>query len=149
MINQQKVRKTLKNSHLFSFQMYPNSVSSFFLSPEMFPPHPTSVHSIYHLWLSVRLNCNQQWLISDCWFRDVCLLNAGLLTCWKSHDFTCWQQIPSFYFASIAFRGYFITYNISPYKSRFLNLLNLNKWNIVVSSWGWISSFTSAHFQFA
>lgn len=45
--------------------------------------------------LSAAPNCNQHWLICDCWFRDVCLLNAGRLTCWKSHDFTCWQQIPS------------------------------------------------------
>ena len=32
-------------------------------------------------------HCNRQWLIYDCWFRDVCLHNAGLVTFWKPHDF--------------------------------------------------------------
>lgn len=133
MIIQQKVRKTWNNSHLFNFQMYPNSVTSFL--PVMFLLHPNTVHSICHLWVSAPLNCNQQWLIYDCWFRDVCLHNAGCLTCWKSHDFTCWQQLSNWI--------------ISPGFYKQLSLLNLDMDMQLWVVGGGKGVFTSAHFQFA
>lgn len=49
------------------------------------------------------LNFNWKWLISNCWFRDVCLHKAGLLTCWKSHGFSCWHKILSVTIYSVFF----------------------------------------------